>query len=194
MAPRKFARRSRQCGTAAVEFALVAVMFFTLILGILELARIMYMYNVLAEVTRRAASAATNIDFRKTNDLENAMRRAVLNESSGALPFGDPITYRNIRIDYLYLDQASAQLKVIPSVSSSCPAQNHQNCLAKSNDISCIRAVRAQVCADPTAGVCEGVQYQMLFNVLNLGVQLPTSSTIVTAETLGYSPGDPLCP
>ncbi|UUZ47579.1 pilus assembly protein [Massilia sp. B-10] len=48
-----FPGRSR--GAIAVEFSLTALLFFTLIFGALEFARVMYIHNTLQEVTRRAA-------------------------------------------------------------------------------------------------------------------------------------------
>ena len=54
-------RRTSQAGTTAVEFAITSIFFFLLVFGILELARIMYVFNTLQEVTRRAAAAAVNV-------------------------------------------------------------------------------------------------------------------------------------
>ena len=48
-------RAGRQQGAAAVEFALVALLFFTLLFGILEFGRMLYLYNTVQEVSRRAA-------------------------------------------------------------------------------------------------------------------------------------------
>jgi len=56
--PRAFGKRLR--GVAAVEFALLAICFFTVFLGLMELARLVYVFNTLQEVTRRAAAMAIN--------------------------------------------------------------------------------------------------------------------------------------
>jgi hypothetical protein len=192
-APRRFA----QTGAAAVEFALVAFWFFLFLFGIMELARVMYMYNTLAEATRRAASAAANINFRNSTALDTARQYAIFRDSPGALVIGDPISDQHIRIDYLYLDKQGGTIvmKEIPSGSlPNCPSQNRQNCLSKPYDSSCIRLVRARVCNTASTDGCDRVQYQPLFGLIPLGVPLPSSTTIVSAETLGYSPGDALCP
>lgn len=76
----------------------------------------------------------------------------------------------------------------------SCPARNRQICLANPYDSSCIRLVRVRVCTDASNTQCDRVPYQPLIPFTNLGVQLPGSTTIVSAETLGYKAGDPLCP
>lgn len=186
--------RSRQDGAAAVEFALVVSLFFLIVFGIIELARLMYMYNTLAEVTRRAARAAANIAFTDNNALNVARKRAVFNEGTGALPFGDPITWEHIRIEYLFLGPSvgGRELQIIPPGSlPASPAQNRINCMADPFNMNCIRAVQVRICREGiAAGACTPVPYQTLMPLINLPVPLPTSRTIVTAETLGYQTGD----
>ncbi|TQK11320.1 TadE/TadG family type IV pilus assembly protein [Herbaspirillum sp. SJZ107] len=192
--------RHAESGVAAVEFALVAILFFIVVFGILEIARIMYMYNTLANVTRSAARAAANIDWRSTADLDLAKQHAMLRASPGELPFGAPVTDRHIRIDYIYLKQgATTTYEPIPAASMpGSPGRNRQNCLtnpygsATSPSNTCIRMVRARICKPDSD--CAPVNYQMLIPLLNLGVTLPTSTTIVSAETLGYHAGDPVSP
>src|SRR4051812_15383650 len=48
----------REGGVYAVEFSLVALIFFVFVFGTIELSRAMYLFNTLQEVTRRAAAAA----------------------------------------------------------------------------------------------------------------------------------------
>jgi hypothetical protein len=196
MNPPRFRYRSRQGGGAAVEFAIVAMLFFTIVFGIIEFARAMYMVNTMAEVTRSAAHAAANISFNDTNALDAARKRAVFDEKDGILPLGNPITYKNIRIEYLYLGQKSLALQIIPSSSMpSCPAKNRVVCMANPNDPSCIRAVQARICQETTnEGACTPVPYQTLTSVISLPLTLPTAVTIATAETLGYQTGDVPCP
>lgn len=50
--------RTRQRGVAAVEFALVAMILFTLLLGIMEFGRLMFTWNSAVEATRRGARLA----------------------------------------------------------------------------------------------------------------------------------------
>lgn len=192
-------RRCAQTGATAVEFALVALWFFMLVFGIIEVARLMYMYNTLAESTRRAASAAANVDFRDSGALDTTRQHAIFRTSAGALVVGDPISDQHIRIDYLYLERqgnGSLVMKEIPSASlPGCPSRNRQNCLSNPYASSCIRLVRARVCETGTAtDVCDRVQYQPIFRLIPFDARLPSSTTIVNAETLGYRPGDALCP
>ncbi len=198
----KYARsapKRNQDGVAAVEFALVVILFLICIFGILEIARAMYMFNTLAEVTRRAASAASHTSFRDDAALELVRKRAVLDEASGRLPFGAPITYQNVRIEYLKLRAKWPELEIITPKSAlpTCPARNRLNCMKDPNSATetCIRAVQARICQEGAGeGPCTPVQYQTIFPLISLPLTLPTSLTTVTAETLGYKSGDLPCP
>lgn len=54
--------RARQRGVAAVEFALVSIVFFTLLIGILEFSRLLFYWNTVAEATRLGARMAVVCD------------------------------------------------------------------------------------------------------------------------------------
>lgn len=54
---------SRQSGSAAVEFALVAAVFFTLLIGIMEMGRLLFYWNAAAEATRWGARLAVVCDL-----------------------------------------------------------------------------------------------------------------------------------
>jgi hypothetical protein len=187
-----FGRRKKDAGATTVEFAFIATIFFTVTFGIVEFSRAMYIFNTLNEVTRQAARAAANISFVDGSALDVARKQAILNVVNGKLPFGSPITYENIRIEYLYLPQKAISLVAIPSGSlPNSPARNRLNCLSNPNAITCIRAVQARVCAEKTdTGNCTAVAFQSLVSLINLSLALPTSPTIVSAESLGYKPGD----
>jgi Flp pilus assembly protein TadG len=50
--------RRGERGTSVAEFAMVALLFFTLIFGIIEFGRMLYTHNALADATRRGARYA----------------------------------------------------------------------------------------------------------------------------------------
>ena len=58
----KMPSHSRQHGVAAVEFALIASIFFTLVFGVMEMARILFYMNSAAEATRLGARVAVVCD------------------------------------------------------------------------------------------------------------------------------------
>ena len=51
---------------AAVEFALVAALFFTLLIGIMEMGRVLFYWNSAAEATRLGARLAVVCDLNDT--------------------------------------------------------------------------------------------------------------------------------
>jgi len=179
----------------AIEFALVAVIFFTVVFATLELARMEFLLNTLEEVTRRAASAAANVDFRDTTALRKVRTDAVFRDSSGELPLGTPVTSDNVKIDYLSMPQATwnpTHMSTLPT----CPAANRLNCTTDPNADNCIRFVRARVCDSMDSdGNCARLSYQMVFPFFDLsGMKLPSAETIVPAGTLGATTGAIPCP
>ncbi|HEY2962448.1 MAG TPA: TadE/TadG family type IV pilus assembly protein [Pyrinomonadaceae bacterium] len=50
--------RQSERGTTVAEFAVVALLFFTLIFGIIEFGRLLYTHNALTDATRRGARFA----------------------------------------------------------------------------------------------------------------------------------------
>jgi hypothetical protein len=190
-----FKDRARQAGSVAIEFALVAPVFFTIVFAALELARMEFLLNTLVEVTRRAAAAAANVDFRDTTALDNVRANAVFRNSSGPLALGTPVTSANVKIDYLSVSTASWNPTHI-STLPTCPAANRLNCMTDPNADNCIRFVRVRVCASMDGdGNCDTLPYRMVFPFFDLsGMKLPSAETIVPAGTLGATPGAIPCP
>ena len=185
-----FKVQTRQSGVAAVEFSLIAIIFFTCVFATLELARIEFLLNTLEEVTRRAAAAAANVDYRDTTAMQKLQADAVFRNSSGPLALGDPVTADNVKIDYLSVSKASWDLAHM-STLPACPAGNRSNCMTDPDGDNCIRFVRARVCASiDDAGNCTPLFYQKVFPFLNLsGMKVPSAETIVPVGSLGATAG-----
>ena len=95
-----------QRGVAAVEFALIAVVFFMVLLGIAEFGRIMYVWNTTQEVTRRAAREAVVRDF-SAAETAAIKREAIFQAGTSgtvSLPAGVEITNATVRLVYLTVD------------------------------------------------------------------------------------------
>lgn len=60
-------RPSRQRGVAAVEFALVSGLLFTVLLGVMEMGRLMWTWNAAVEATRYGARLAVVCDVNEAN-------------------------------------------------------------------------------------------------------------------------------
>ncbi|NMG28610.1 TadE/TadG family type IV pilus assembly protein [Aromatoleum evansii] len=80
---------NQQSGVAAVEFAIVALVFFTLLIGIMEMGRLLWTWNAAVEATRLGARLAIVCSM-GDGDITSRMR--------GMLP---SLTDANIDIDYL---------------------------------------------------------------------------------------------
>ncbi|MGH8808215.1 MAG: TadE/TadG family type IV pilus assembly protein [Noviherbaspirillum sp.] len=62
MSSQHFSGRHWQRGAAAVEFALIATLFFTLLFGIVEMSRVLFYMNTATEATRLGARLAVVCD------------------------------------------------------------------------------------------------------------------------------------
>ena len=187
-------RRARaQRGVTAIEFSIVIVIFLMLVCGVLELARSMYFFNALQEVTRRAANGATHVDFGDADALDRVRHAALFRQSAGTLLLGEPVSDLNIRIDYLAVTRApdgSMSLAPIPAGSMpGSPADNRVACMEDPNGASCIRFVRARICAATAGDGCTALRYRSAFPFVDLPMSIPTAPTIVSAESLGFVPG-----
>lgn len=182
-----------QTGVVAVELALVLGLYLTMIFGIIEIARIMYIYNTVQEVTRRAANAAATHDFSDATWANSIRYDAVFRSSPGELVIGNPVTDQNVRIEYLNLiRQSNGTLSMNPIALGSfpsSPAKNREICMADPNAPNCIRFVRASVCDTANADQCDRLNYQSFTQFVNLPVKLPTAQTIVPAQSLGFALG-----
>jgi Flp pilus assembly protein TadG len=186
---------TRQDGVAAVEFAVLAIVFFMLVFGVLEIARAIYLFNTLQEVTRRAAAMAASSNF-DSSTVGAVRQNALFADAKGNLVLGDPVTPANLKIDYLSLSRDSTGVLTAQPASPmpTCPARNMLNCLTNPYGASCIRLVRVRICDPLGTDDCTPVSYKMLFPLVDLSLlKLPRSETVVPAQSLGYGGSVP-CP
>jgi hypothetical protein len=174
-----------QAGTAAVEFALLAVVFFMFVFGIIELARVLFVINTLHEVTRRTAAAAVNVYPRDTNATARVRQYGILRSSPGGLLLGNPVTDEHVRLEYLRSD-----LTVIPeALWPDNAAANRQICMTDPRAPTCIRFVQVRICNPAATDRCNTVTSEMMLPLISLRVPFPRATTIVPVESLGYVQG-----
>lgn len=181
-----------QAGTAAVEFALLAVIFFSCVFGIIETTRLLFVYNTLQEVTRRAAAAAVKVYPTDTDATAAVRQYAIFRNSPGGLMLAPPVTDEHIRLEYLRFD-----LSVIPPAAWPADASaNKQVCMMNPRAANCIRFVQVRVCDTAQAGECNAVRSHMLLPLIDLRLPLHRATTIAPVESFGYVPGTlpPGCP
>ncbi|MDD5250361.1 MAG: TadE/TadG family type IV pilus assembly protein [Rhodocyclaceae bacterium] len=186
----KTRRQPRQAGVATVEFGLVALVFFTLLLSAMELGRAMYLWNTVQEVTRHAARDAAITDFTDTAAMNAVRWNAVFRTSAGPLMAAGEITDASVAISYL-----NANLDPVDT-STTCPSLNISTCLSDPSNSSCIRFVQAQIC-QPGSGqtsACVPVNYSPMVGLFSmLGIPIPTSTVVMPAESLGFRPSASPC-
>lgn len=177
-------------GLVTIELALVLGTFLLLVLGTIEVARVMYVLNTVQDVTRVAARAAAVTDFTNNAALDAIRARALLNSGNGTLPLVPELGVANVHIEYLG-QSASGAVTTIAMPPS--PAQNVVNCALNPHAGSCIRLVRASICgAIGPGGACTPLTYQPMFGIVPgfASLSLPPSATLVKAESLGHTPGE----
>ena len=146
-----------QRGLTTVEFSVVGLLLFTVLFGVFEVARMMWVFNALDEVTRRGARMAAVC---QVND--PAIRQVAIfnnsgdNSSSRLIP---GLTTNNIQVSYL--GRAGDTL--------ANPA---------ADDFSDIEFVQVAI---------TGFQHQVLIPVLFWNMQSPPFRTTLPRESLGVS-------
>ena len=157
-------------GVATIEFAFVAMVFFTLLFGIIEIARLLYVFNSLQEVTRRAAREATVRWIDKTDEIK---KLALFGGT--VLPAGAEITSASITIEYLKADGTAV------TVFPSDPGDNLSACGDVLRADNCIYSVRVSI---------GNVIYSPMLSIFNgviKDVTLPKSTVTMHAESMGFS-------
>ena len=188
-----FSTARPQRGAATVEFALLAIVFFMALLGIMEFGRIMYIWNTTQEVTRHAAREAVVRDFSAAETAAIKRESIFQGGTSGAvsLPAGVEITNATVRLVYLTVDAGNNRVAITTGNMPADPADNISACGDAGRVFtSCIRFVQACIAVDDTCA--NFIQYQpMVLLLANLGIDLvidiPASSVVMPAESLGFT-------
>src|SRR5438132_4701215 len=182
-----------QRGAATVEFALLAIVFFLVMLGTMDFGRLMYIWTTAQEVTRHAAREAVVRDFAAA-EIAAIQRESIFRGGSAGtayLPAGVEITNTTVKIVYLTVDAGGNRVAITAGNMPLDPADNISACgdILRVN-ISCIRFVQACIAVDNTCA--NSILYQPMVALLaNLGIDLainiPASSVVMPAESLGFT-------
>ena len=164
-----------QKGVAAVEFSLIAILFFGILFACFEFGRMLYVFNTMQEVTRRATREAT---IRWVDEAPLIKKLALFGGT--AIPAGAEVTDANIVIEYL--DRSGAVIS--DSLLPIDPADNLSACNDATRLGSCITSVRVSI---------NNASYQTMVGLLikkfnfPSAIPLPRSSMTAYAESLGFS-------
>lgn len=164
-------------GSTVVEFAMVAGLFFMVIIGVIEFGRLLYTHNALTDAARRGARYAA---LHKQADLDCVTDVIIYGEShiqrvpntntceakAGAVPLVNHMKDTNIKITYL-----GANNDEDPDIDTSYGTNLGTVTVAIQN-----------------------YKFKMLIPVVNLQLTLDDYSTTLTAESAGEEPKDILVP
>ena len=146
---------SRQDGVTTVEFAIIGLLFFIILFGIIEMGRALFVWNSLADITRRSARIAAVC---QPNDLR-VVRTAIYN-AGGDGDSSDLISglvASHVKVEYL-----DSAFVLVPD--------------PKNAGFSSVEYVRASI---------DGYKHQMFIPTLNVELTPPKFTTTVPAESLG---------
>lgn len=161
---------NRQQGAAAVEFAIVCLLFFTILFAILEFGRMLYVYNTMQEVTRRGARAAVVRWVDQT-----AAITSIALFGGASIPAGAEVTAANINI--AYLNKAGDVVAEVAELPVD-PGDNLSACGDALRTDDCIYSVRVSI---------DGVAYSPMVSLFSfLNIALPPSAVTMHAESLGF--------
>ena len=93
--------RKNERGTTIAEFAVVALLFFIIIIGIIEFGRLLYTHNALTDATRRGARFAA---LHRESEEDLVKREVVYGSRAGEVnptPLINGLTEDMVEVDYL---------------------------------------------------------------------------------------------
>ncbi len=157
----------RQGGAAAVEFAIVAVIFFTMLLGIIEFGRALYVFNTLQEATRNLARNAVVALISNSSTTAYVQANALFGGS--VLPGAPEVSAINVEIEYLKADLS-------PTTSDPPPNNQSSTCITDPNN--CVAFVRVRITSATYQPMIAG-----FFPFL--AVQFPQSTVTMPVESMG---------
>ena len=161
----------KQRGVAAVEFALVALLFFTILLAIIEIGRMLFIYNTMQEMTRRGAREAV---VRWVDSASQAEIKSIALFNATAMPASPDVTAANITITYLQKDGVTA----VASFPAD-PGDNISACGNSARVANCIYNVRVSI---------TGATFTPMIGLFDfLSMPLPSSEVTMHAESLGFT-------
>jgi Flp pilus assembly protein TadG len=158
----------KQRGAAMVEFALIALLFFVILFGIIEFARAMFVYNALVEATRRGARVAAVCPPNNINGSTAKIKNVVLFNAPSATGNGLlGLTPSNVNIQYLLSNMTPWTYNPVTSANGTVVG-----------NIDDIAYVQVSI---------TGFQHYLIIPGFTTAFTIPTGATITTlpSESLG---------
>jgi Flp pilus assembly protein TadG len=90
--------KSNEQGTTLVEFSIAALVFLTVMFGVIEFGRALWVHNALADAARRGARYASVHSSGDADKVKNVVVYG--DEDGGATPMIPNLTTDNVSVDY----------------------------------------------------------------------------------------------
>ena len=162
--------RTNERGTTIAEFAVVALLFFTIIIGIIEFGRLIYTHNALTDATRAGARYASLHHGATAND-ELAVKRYVVYGPNGTFDaLGNPTS--SPLISGLTLDMVHVRFDGVDTDSNPATPPEYGTNLGSA-----------------TVWI-EEYQFNLSIPVIGRKLTLPKYITTAPAESAGNDPTD----
>lgn len=156
---RDFVAKRKQKGQTLVEFALVALIFFVILFGLIEFARALWTWNTIVQATRAGARFAV-VEAPTGADTEVKNYVVYLNSAGTGTPVLPGLTVSNITVEYL--DLTTNPATIAGTVSEK-----------RSSDVVQIRVA--------------GYTFSFIIPILGSSITLPPFTTTLPLEGLGAS-------
>lgn len=155
----KILHRQRMRGVYVVEFAIIGLLLFTLLFGVLEMGRAYFTINALDEVVRRGARLAAVCDIRDPD----VLRRAIFNDAG--VDSSSPLigNLQTADVTLVYLDVNGAEVA-------------NPNDLVSATGFRAVRYVQLRV---------EDFPFELLIPGFGGAFTLPTFRSTLPRESLG---------
>lgn len=168
--------RHNEKGATVAEFAVVALLFFTLIFAIIEFGRLLYTHNALTDATRRGARYAV-LHPGLTDDDKQAVRNFVVYGPGvtfdGAGNPSKPPMINDLTTDMVEVDFEGVDLDGDPATPGT------------TNFGTNLGTATVKI---------ENYQFNLSIPVIGRPLTLPEYSTTLTAESAGEEPTDIITP
>ena len=154
--------RKNERGTTIAEFAVVALLFFIIIIGIIEFGRLLYTHNALTDAARRGARFAA---LHKEIEEDLVKREVVYGSRAGEenpTPLINGLTVDMVEVEYLGKPL---------------------------NPEGTLRTAFGTNLGTTTVKIVD-YRYNLLIPLIGRELTLPEYSTTLTAESAGQSPGN----
>jgi Flp pilus assembly protein TadG len=153
-------KKSRECGSTLVEFAIGATVFLTVMFGVIEFGRALWTHNALADAARRAARYAVN----------QPAASPAGTKTSGTNVGPSISAIRNVAV---YGDPAGGSK---PLVTDLTPENLN------------IRYTNFGVGSGTVAVTITNYQFKFVMPIVGTSIQMPDYNTTLTGESAGTMP------